>query len=144
MSITRLLLASVLGVIAMAALLPAARVSAAAQPTVTTTVHANAAQSGLDALLPAKTAPAYRTDFFPFRSCFTFFRFCSSFNSFNFGFNRFSNCFGFFSFGCNSSNSFNRFPFFPFFNHFNSVFNNASCIRIMRMPGGGTVTVSVC
>jgi hypothetical protein len=139
MSIKQLILASVLSIVALAATLPA-HVSAASQGALTASGHTSATQAAPDALRPTKTTSLSAKDNFPFRSCFTFFNFCNSFNSFV----RFNNCFGFFSFGCNSFRSFNRVPFFPFFHRFNSIFNNSNCIRIMRMPNGGMITISVC
>jgi hypothetical protein len=112
---------------------------------------------------PAKPAQTSILDTFPFSSnCFSFSSFCNtSFvgGCFNFCRPMITGCFNFFSFGCRTMspsffpffNSFDRFPFFntfnrfPFFNSFNfNTGTTVNCIQIMRMPGGGTITIRVC
>ena len=93
---------------------------------------------------------------FPFSSnCFSSATFCnSSFfgGCFNFCRSSITGCFN--NFGCHSVSSsffpfFNSFNSFPFFNRFGFDFNfnngtTVNCIQIMRMPGGGTITIRVC
>jgi hypothetical protein len=142
MPVQRLLLVLILAIAALGALAPATRVHASSDPTAAAQLSSN--QPSADLLRPVHTNAAGPSDFFPFNGCFTFSTFCNTgfFGGCFFGFCRpiFSGCFNFFNFGCRTFS-----PFTPFFNRFNFLFGSSvSCIQIMQMPGGGTVTVRVC
>ncbi|HTE83560.1 MAG TPA: hypothetical protein VK821_02410 [Dehalococcoidia bacterium] len=163
MSIQRLLLASILSFVALAAMAPVAHVrasadlraaapNAASDLTLTQPGQGRAAQTSTDMVQPASAGQTRALDWFPFNSCFSFSSFCNR-SLFGGCFSffggcrsmNFSACTSFFNFGCRTFNS----SFFPFFNRLNFNFNfsnstMANCIQIMRMPGGGTITIRVC